>query len=445
MKGELKMRILKTISCLSVFIACIHHYSFASDKIMGYLSSGKEINHTEVFAEVLTKIKGEFVEESNEKKLLESALEGMLSSLDPHSSYLTAKEYGDMINSTRGEFGGLGIEVTMENGFLKIISPYEDGPAFKAGVKAGDYITMINGQVVKGMTGNEAVEKLRGKPKTKVDITVYRESLNESIEMTISREIIKIIPVKSKLVAGDIALIRITNFGENTAQIAKKEYYKLVDEAKAHKKEIRGVILDLRYNPGGLLSESVAVTELFIEEGIIVSTKGRMEDTSNVYKAKGFDITEGLPVVVIINGGSASASEIVAGALQDNKRAMLVGTKTFGKGSVQLVTPLASTGGAIKLTISRYYTPSGRSIQAKGIDPDLIVEDAIVTPIKSAEQGSEASLVRHLDSSNEQAKDQSGKASKKRSTGRKEEEDYQMLRAIDLVKGMALYYEKLSD
>jgi len=434
-----------------MFFICSSNTAYSKDGMLNFLSGTREQNYQDVFKDVLNKVKSDYVEEATDKQLLEAALEGMLSSLDPHSSYLTEREYSDMINSTRGEFGGLGLELTMENGFLKVISPYEDGPAFKAGIKSGDFITMIEGQMVKGMTNNEAVEKLRGKPRTKVKVTIYRESINESIELTLVRDIIKIIPVKSRLVEGDVALLRITNFSENTAALLKKEYYKLVDAAKEAKQELKGVILDLRYNPGGLLEQSIAVTELFVEDGVIVSTKGRIPDTNIVYRAKGFDITEGLPIVVIINGGSASAAEIVAGALQDNKRAMLVGTKSFGKGSVQIVSSLPATGGALKMTVSRYYTPSGKSIQAKGIEPDVKVEDAVVTPIALPESASESALFGHLDAEKKAQTEQdlqekkNTKNSKRTAFGRKDAEDFQLLRAIDLVKGMALYYERLSD
>jgi carboxyl-terminal processing protease len=449
------MPILKKISCLALIIL-VSHSAYAQENVVDYLiGKPKQTNYFEVFNEVVSRVKKDYVEEVTDKQLVEAALEGMLSSLDPHSTYLNEKDYNEMITSTKGEFGGLGIEVTMEHGFLKVISPYEDGPAFKAGIKTGDYITMVDGQAVKGLNINQIVEKLRGKPKTKVKITIYRESTGASLDIALLREIIKIVPVKSKIVGGDVAFLRVTSFSENTAQLLKKEFYKLLDEVKETKKELRGVILDLRQNPGGLLDQSIAVTELFIEDGIIVSTKGRLHDTNLVYKAKGFDITEGLPMVVLINGGSASAAEIVAGALQDNKRAMVVGTKSFGKGSVQVISPLPSTGGALKITVSRYYTPSGRSIQATGIEPDVVVEDALVTPIKAGEASSESALVRHLsaekgthntkDSENKEPDNQVLKRPQNIAGIKKEIEDFQLLRAIDLVKGMALYYERLAD
>lgn len=403
-----------------------------------------EVNYDQLFKAVVERVKTDYVEDVSEKKLMESAMEGMLSSLDPHSSFFNEKETQEMRTSIKGEFGGLGFEVTMEKGLVKVISPYEDSPAFKAGIKAGDYITMIDGVVVKGMTLSQAVDKLRGKPKTKVKVNVYRENTNENLDITVTRDIIKIIPVKAKLVANDIAMLKITTFNENTASMVKKEFYKLASQAKEKGGELRGVVMDLRWNPGGLFEQSREIAEMFIEDGVIVSTKGRLPDASQVYRASGADITEGLPIVVIINNGSASASEIVAGALQDNKRALVIGTKSFGKGSVQTVMPLPG-GMAMKLTTSRYYTPSGKAIQANGIEPDVVVEEAVVTPVKNPVQGlNEAALSGHLS----QELDLKTKTKQLQQISAtldpKEGEDYQLIRAIDMVKGMALYSERLS-
>lgn len=412
-----------------------------------------DVQYDTLMKDVIERVKQDYVETVTDKALYEAAIEGMLSSLDPHSTFLNEKEFQDMRASTKGEFGGLGMEVTMEKGFVKVISPYEDSPAFKAGVKVGDFITMIDGQVVKGLSLTQAVDKLRGKPRTKVKVTIYRESTNESYDLMLTREIIKIVPVKSKLVGNaEVALIKISSFNETTGALVRKEFFKLADQAREKKSELRGIVLDLRYNPGGLLDQSREVSELFMENGTIVSTKGRIPEANQVYTANGHDISEGLPIVILINGGSASASEIVAGALQDNKRALIVGTKSFGKGSVQTVMPLAG-GTAMKLTTSRYYTPLGHAIQANGITPDVVVEEAVVTPVKNPFKTTEASLNKHLAKepdltakSLNQAQSQAT-PSEQTATGItqiKETEDYQLLRAIDIVKGMALYSERLS-
>ncbi len=419
------------------------------ENIVSFLVGKQKLDYRKLFDEVIVKVKNEYVEETNDKQLIEAALEGMLSSLDPHSTFLNEKDFQDMKISTKGEFGGLGIEVTMERGFIKVISPYEDGPAFKAGVKVGDFITMIDGQIVKGMTLAQSVEKLRGKAKTKVKITIYRESSNETLEMTLSREIIKIIPVKAKLVGEDVAHLKLASFSENSSQLLRKEFMRIEDQAKESGKLLRGVVLDLRWNPGGLLDQSREVTELFLEEGVIVTTKGRIPDSNNIYRANGKDMTNGLPVVVLINGGSASASEIVAGALQDNKRALIAGTKSFGKGSVQTVMPLPGNT-AMKITTSRYFTPSGNSIQAEGIEPDVVIEEGVVTATKGVDMmGSEASLVGHLEGDDDKQANDNAKKHKsinsvsgnKKAVG----DDFQLLRAVDLVKGMALYSERLTN
>lgn len=404
-------------------------------------------DYNKLFFDVLDKIEADYVEKIEEKQLIESAMDGMLSSLDPHSGYLNEEEFAEMKTNTRGEFGGLGIEVMMEKGLLKVISPYEDGPAFNAGVKAGDLITMIEGESVRGMRFTDAVNKLRGKPKTKVKITIFREFSNDMLDMTITRDVVKIIPVKAKLVSNDVGLIKITSFNENAADAVQKEYKRLREQAVKQHSDIRGLVIDLRWNPGGLFDQAREVAELFLEDAMIVSTEGRMPEATQQYKAAGSDITDGLPIVVLMNAGSASASEIVAGALQDNRRALIVGTRSSGKGSVQSVIPLTN-GGAIKMTTALYYTPSGKSIQERGIEPDVIVEEAVVTPIKTpgVDAVRESSLTKHL--VNKQTK-QSPEAIKHESAQfmleGKEKEDYQLIRAIDIVKGMALYSERLSN
>jgi carboxyl-terminal processing protease len=443
----------------TILVLCVTYNALANSDaattsqpsgVLNYYSlfvAKQDVNYDLLFKEVMERTKVDYVDEVTDKKLIESAIEGMLSSLDPHSTFLNEKEFQEMRISTKGEFGGLGIEVTMEKGFIKVISPYEDGPAFKVGIRAGDFITMIDGIVVKGMTLSQAVEKLRGKPKTKVKLTIFRESSTESFEASPIREIVKIIPVKAKLVSDNVALIKITTFNETTAALVRKEFLKLHDQAREKGAALRGLILDLRWNPGGLFEQAKEIAELFLEDGVIVSTKGRLPESNQIYRASGIDITEGLPIAVLINGGSASASEIVAGALQDNRRALLVGTKSFGKGSVQTVLPLPGNT-AMKLTTSRYYTPSGKAIQANGIEPDVVVEEAVVTKVKQQSNlPNEAALLGHLAQEAESKNGaQSGKKTQALSSflDAKESEDYQLLRAIDVVKGMALYSERLA-
>lgn len=449
------MRFMKRILVflLVLNLACVNDIG-AQEQLYNIFANKKKVDYNKLFKQIMEKVKQDYVEEVKDEQLIESALQGMLSSLDPHSAFLNEKEFQDLRMSTKGEFGGIGIEITMEKGFIKIVSPYEDSPAFKAGVKVGDYITMIDDQFVKGMTLAQSAEKMRGKPKTKLKLRLYREATGETLDVTLVRDIIKIVPVKVKLVANDVALLRIASFSENAALQLKKEFQKLQEQAKENNVLLKGVILDLRWNPGGLLEQSQEVTELFLEDGTIVTIKGRIKEANRVIKAQGYDMTEGLPIAVLINGGSASAAEIVAGALQDNKRALVVGTKSFGKGLVQTIFPVDG-GNAIKLTTSRYYTPSGKSIQLQGIDPDVVVEEAVVTPVKGLEFGSESSLYGRLDGENQQQEQSEQNANvlvnpnkKPPQTvtvlGKRDSEDFQLLRAIDLVKGMALYSEKLS-
>ncbi|MEI6729956.1 MAG: S41 family peptidase, partial [Pseudomonadota bacterium] len=323
-----------------------------------------------LFGDVFQRVRSDYVEEVKDTDLIEAAINGMLSSLDPHSSYLSDKNYKEMQIQTKGEFGGLGIEVTMDNGLVKVVTPIDDTPAFKAGVHAGDYISAINDEPIMGMTLSDAVDKMRGAPDTKIKIMILREGEKEPIEMTITRAIIKVKSVRSRS-EGGVAYLRITQFDEKTIDLLKDAWEK---EKKAIG-EVKGIVLDLRNNPGGLLDQAVAVSDAFLDDGEIVSTRGRDAENNKHYMAHGNNMAKDIPIVVLINNGSASASEIVAGALQDHKRAVVMGVKSFGKGSVQTVIPLPGHG-AMKLTTARYYTPSGRSIQAKGIVPDIIVEQA---------------------------------------------------------------------
>lgn len=389
-----------------------------------------------LFGEVMERAKNSYVEEVDDKKLIESAINGMLVSLDPHSSYLDAQSFKYMNEQTKGKFGGLGIEVTMEQGVVKIVSPIDDTPASKAGLKPGDYIVNIDGENVMGMTLNDAVDKMRGKVGTKVKLNIRR--LNEKpFDVTLKREEIKIQSVKNDIKADDVAYIRITSFSEDVDANVEKAVKKAQKELKG---KLKGIVLDVRNNPGGLLDQAVGVSDLFLNQGEIVSTRSRNEEDTVRYSAKSGDITDGLPIVVLINDGSASASEIVAGALQDHKRAVILGEKSFGKGSVQTVVPLGKYG-AMRLTTARYYTPSGRSIQAKGIEPDVEVHPAKVEEIVSAYNFSEAEYGNALknESADKAAKD---KKTDKKAKDKNEEwrKDYQLARAVDLVKALGIYH-----
>ena len=348
-----------------------------------------------LFGDVFEKVRSDYVEKPDDQKLVESAINGMLTSLDPHSSYMDAKSFKDMQVQTRGEFGGLGIEVTQEDGVVKVVTPIDDTPASRAGVMAGDLIVAIDGETVQGMTLNQAVDKMRGAVNTPVTLTIARGAKKDKQDIKLTRAIIQIKSVRSRKEGDDIGYIRITQFNEQTYEGVKNAIQKFQQEIPGDK--FKGYILDLRNNPGGLLDQSVAVSNAFLERGEIVSTRGRNADETPRYNARPIDISKGKPVVVLLNGGSASASEIVSGALQDHKRATLIGTRSFGKGSVQTIIPLGQNNGALRLTTARYYTPSGRSIQAKGIDPDIMVLQDVPDELKGKDDlKGEASLKGHL-------------------------------------------------
>jgi carboxyl-terminal processing protease len=333
-------------------------------------SAGLPLNELRNFSDIFARVKSDYVEDVDDKTLLENAIRGMLSGLDPHSTYLNPDEYKELKIGTTGKFGGLGIQVGMEDGFVKVISPIDDTPAFRAGIKAGDLIIRLDDKSVKGMTLNDAVKIMRGDPGTDITLTVIREGADKPLPFTVTRDIISVKSVKSRILEPDYGYIRITNFQSETARDLISEISKL---KKENKNELKGLVLDLRNNPGGVLSAAADVSDAFINNGKLVYTKGRIENSDFEFNAKPGDIMNGSPLVVLINGGSASASEIVAGALQDHNRAVVMGSKSFGKGSVQTIQELRS-GGAVKITTARYFTPKGRSIQGEGITPDITLE-----------------------------------------------------------------------
>ena len=354
-----------------------------------------------LFGDVFEKIRSDYVEKPNEQKLIEAAVSGMLTSLDPHSSYMDSKSFRDMQVQTRGEFGGLGIEVTQEDGLVKVVTPIDDTPAARAGIMSGDIISAIDGESVQGMTLNQAVDKMRGQVNTTVKLTILRGSARDSQEVAITRAVIQIRSVRFRQEGDDIGYIRITQFNEQTYDGVKNAISRFTADMPGDK--LRGYVLDLRNNPGGLLDQSIAVSNAFLTSGEIVSTRGRNADETQRYNARPGDLSKGKPVIVLINGGSASASEIVAGALQDHKRATIVGTRSFGKGSVQTIIPLGQNNGALRLTTARYYTPSGRSIQAKGIDPDIQILQDVPDELKGKDDSKgEASLRGHLKNGEEE-------------------------------------------
>ena len=352
----------------------------------------RELN---LFGDVFERVRADYVERPDDSKLVESAINGMLAGLDPHSSYMDPKSFRDMQVQTRGEFGGLGIEVTMEDGLVKVVAPIDDTPAAKAGVMANDVITHLDDEAVQGLTLNQAVDKMRGPVNTKIKLTIMRKGADKPIEVTIVRDIIRVKSVRWHPEGGDVGYIRITQFNEQTTDGLKQAINDLNAQLGADK--VKGYVVDLRNNPGGLLDQAISVSDTFLEKGEIVSTRGRNPEETQRFNARPGDMTKSKPVIVLINGGSASASEIVAGALQDHKRATLIGTRSFGKGSVQTIIPLGAGNGALRLTTARYYTPSGRSIQAKGISPDIEVLQEVPDNLKAqTDSKGEASLRGHL-------------------------------------------------
>jgi carboxyl-terminal processing protease len=384
----------------------------------------------DLFGDVLERVRSDYVEKPDDGMLIESAINGMLTALDPHSAYLNKKSFSDMQVQTKGEFGGLGIEVTMEQGYVKVVSPIDDTPASKAGLQANDLITHLDGEQISG-TLEQAVERMRGLVGTSIKLTIMRKGRDEPFDVTIVRDVIKINAVKARL-EGDIIYVKISTFNEQThANLVRK-----VDELKkALGRPPRGFVIDLRNNPGGLLDQAIAVSDAFLDKGAIVLTKGRVAEETQRANARPGDIADGKPVLVLINGGSASASEIVAGALQDHKRATVIGTRSFGKGSVQTIIPLGRDAGAIRLTTARYYTPSGHSIQAKGIVPDIEVEQVLPPELasKSPQRApSEATLPRHLKNDGKDAKESTGSSSY---VPREADQDTQLQYALKMLRG----------
>ena len=448
--------------------ACLVGGLFLTVPVIAYAEKSDTLQLLDLFGEVFDRVRSDYVEEVKDSDLIEAAINGMLTSLDPHSGYMNEKAFKEMQVQTKGEFGGLGIEVTMENGLVKVVSPIDDTPAAKAGIKPGDYISYINDEAVMGLSLTEAVEKMRGKVDSKVKLTILREDEAEPLEITLTRAEIKIKSVRAHAEGDDVAYIRITSFTEQTTDLLHEEFKRI----KKDLPNLRGMVLDLRNNPGGLLEQAVSVSDAFLKQGEIVSTRERDPSKTKRYNAHSGDelVGDNIPVVVLINNGSASASEIVSGALQDHKRAIIMGTKSFGKGSVQTVIPL-NEHGAIRLTTARYYTPSGRSIQAKGIVPDILVRPAKIEPLKVNDKlRSEADLRKRLETLEEKkAKDRKqaekdkaestdtdvdsaekpkekdkdkDKDGKKKSISNEDiasAEDFQLQRALDLLRAVNVY------
>jgi carboxyl-terminal processing protease len=410
------------------------------------VQEGSVYEQLDLFGDIFERIRAQYVEEVSTEDLVTAAINGMLTSLDPHSGYLSAKDFEDMQVQTRGEFGGLGIEVTQEEGFIKVISPMDGTPAAKAGILAGDYITHVNGESVLGLVLDDAVEKMRGPIGSEIIITVVREGTPEPFDVSIIRDTIKLTAVRGRVV-GNTVVLRITTFNDQTTSGMEDALKKGIEELGGAE-NLDGVVIDLRNNPGGLLNEAITVSDAFLEKGEIVSTRGRKAGSGERYNAKAGDLINAKPIVVLINGGSASASEIVAGALQDHRRAIVVGTKSFGKGSVQTLIPLRGDG-AMRLTTARYYTPSGRSIQALGISPDIVVNQPVPPPVDpnatedekstAVQPRSEASLrgaITNDSMTDEEKRLYEEELARAEESAKLRDEDYQLAYAVDILKGL---------
>jgi len=400
---------------------------------VAFATDNETYKNLKLFNEVLNMVEKNYVEEVDPKVVIHGAINGMIKSLDPHSAFMTAEQYNDLKIDTKGAFSGLGIVITMQDDMIIVVAPIEDKPAFTAGVKAGDKIIKIDGETTKGFTIMDAVHKLRGKKGTKVTITVVREDEDDPIDFDIVRDIIEIKSVKHKIYHEDIGYIRISSFQETTAD----ELDKALKEIDTKDVPLKGLVLDLRNNPGGLLNQSVKVSDMFLKSGVIVSSKGRAKDSEHVYTARDDGYEPRCPVIILINGGTASAAEIVSGALHDNKRAVLLGTQSFGKGSVQTIVPLKD-GSALKLTIAKYYTPAGESIQARGIVPDIVVEytKPVITDKNGSRQIREKDLEGHIKGEKEAERNE--KADKEIKDLKK---DNQLKNAIDLLRNWNIFKE----
>jgi carboxyl-terminal processing protease len=422
---------MKRSGLFATAVVVVALFSLHQDLGAASPNSAETYKQLNLFGEVFERVRADYVDDVSDNSLVESAINGMLTSLDPHSNYLNTKNFNDMKVQTRGEFGGLGIEVSMENGLVKVVSPIDDTPAARAGLKPGDLITHLDGEPVQGMTLPEAVERMRGPVSSEIKLTIRREG-RDPFDVKLTRATIKIQSVRSHLEGDNIGYIRVTTFNEQTDTGLNNAMKNLKQQAG---NKLVGVVLDLRNNPGGLLDQAVSVSDAFLEKGEIVSTRGRRGEDAQRYNARAGDIAGALPMVVLINGGSASASEIVAGALQDHHRAILLGTRSFGKGSVQTIIPLPGHG-AMRLTTARYYTPSGRSIQAKGIDPDIIVEAA---KIERTAEKSEAKAATATDLKRDDAVEGGAEQSSVDPSIMGTPADYQLTRAVDMLRGIALF------
>jgi carboxyl-terminal processing protease len=421
----------------------------AADQQPNPQANSETYRQLDLFGEVFERVRSDYVENVSDQQLIEAAINGMLTALDPHSSYMNAKSFSDMQVQVQGQFGGLGIEVTMENGFIKVVSPIDDTPAASAGLKPNDLIVAIDGEPVQGMSLADAVERMRGPVNSTIKLTIKREN-RDPFEVSLKRAIVKIQSVKSQLIGNDVGYIRITSFNEQTNSGVQAAMKSLTGKPGV---KLTGIVLDLRNNPGGLLDQAIGVSDDFLDKGEIVSTRGRRAEDAQRYDAKPGDITNGMPMVVLINGGSASASEIVAGALKDHHRAMLLGTRSFGKGSVQTIIQLPGHG-AIRLTTARYYTPSGRSIQAEGIQPDIVVEPAKIEKLAEVQIPHEADLRGALKNTDPGQTNKPADKNAKPASATPESapssntvdpsvmgtsEDYQLARAVDMLRGLALF------
>jgi carboxyl-terminal processing protease len=440
MKAKTQNSLLLLTGLVIGVLASIGHGVFAEREAAQQATATLPVEELRTFSDVFGRIKNDYVESVDDKTLIENAIRGMLTGLDPHSAYLDSEQFKELQVGTTGQFGGLGIEVGMEDGFVKVIAPIDDTPAQRAGVKAGDLVIRLNDTPVKGMTLNDAVKIMRGKPGTTIELTIVREGLDKPLQIKVTRDVIKVKSVKSRTLEPNYGYLRISQFQSKTAD-------NMLEAIEALKKEnggtLKGLILDLRNNPGGVLNGAVAVSDAFLTNGLIVYTEGRIEDSSLRFNATPDDVLKGAPMVVLVNQGSASASEIVAGALQDHKRAIIMGEQTFGKGSVQTILPLSGDT-ALKLTTARYYTPSGRSIQAEGIKPDIELQPLKVADAeKNIEPLKESDLSGHLQNGNGGSAKPDKKNNSEADTAKLVHDDYQLYEALNMLKGLAILQEHM--